>query len=110
MKLIARNKRNKKVSDVIGITRDGWCVTTDGAFGDVGEDCEILLNFQEYIKSFRKEHKISQQELAWMLGKCRTTIIQLEQGKGELSLKDFLIMSKLLSDNYFDELAKQLGL
>lgn len=109
MKLTAKNKHNKKVSDVIGITKDGWCVTMDGAFGDVGEDCEIILDFKEYIKSFRKEHKLSQQELGWMLGKSRTTIIGLEKGKGELTLKDFLTMSKLLPDNYFEELSKQFG-
>jgi DNA-binding XRE family transcriptional regulator len=110
MKLTAKNKYNKKTSEVIGITRDGWCVTKNGAFGDVGEDCEIELDFKQYIKDFRKEHKLSQQELAWMLGKCRTTVIALEKGVGDITLKDFLIMSKLLQDNYFEEIAKNLKL
>jgi DNA-binding XRE family transcriptional regulator len=110
MKLQAKNKHNKKVSEVIGVTRDGWCVTKDGAFGDVGEDCDLVLDFKEYIKSFRKNHKLSQQKLSWMLGKSRTTIINLEKGIGDLSLKDFITMSKLLQDNYFEELTKQLGL
>jgi hypothetical protein len=34
----------------------------------------------------------------------------LEKGVGDITLKDFLIMSKLLQDNYFEEIAKNLKL
>ncbi len=40
MNLIAKTKtkNGKEPSEVVGITRDGWVVTKDGAFGDIGED------------------------------------------------------------------------
>lgn len=106
MKLIARDKHNKKrpVSEVIGITRDGWVVSKDGAFGDNGIDCELEVEMVNYLKDFRKENNLTQQEVAWILGISRPTYITLEQNKRGISLKEFLLLSHFLPDTQFSKL------
>jgi len=106
MKLIAIDKHNKKrpPSEVIGITRDGWVVCKDGAFGDHEEDCEIKVDMKNYLKDFRKENDLTQQEVAWIIGVSRPTYITLEQNKRGLSLKEFLILSHYLPDTQFSKL------
>ena len=110
MKLLAKDKHNekRKESEIIGITRDGWVITKDGSFGDSGIDCEILLNISSYLKKFRKSNDMTQQELSWMLGRSRTTVVAMEQGKAELSLKDFLILAYYIPDNEFGKLRKKM--
>lgn len=110
MKLTAIDKHDKKrkPSEVIGITRDGWVIGKDGAFGDNGEDCELAVEMKGYLKDFRKENNLSQQEVAWMLGLSRSTYITLEQNKRGLSLKEFLILSHFLPDTKFDSFRNQI--
>lgn len=107
MKLIAKDKHNKKrpPSEVIGITRDGWVLTKDGAFGDVNKDCVFILDMKGVIKEFRKKHGLSQQELGWMFGKTRQTIMSMEKGR-DMSLKEFFILSSFVPDNVFQQMKK----
>ena len=108
MKLIAKDKHNKKrePSEVIGITRDGWVVTKDGAFGDVHQDCEVDIEIGDYIKQFREKHGLSQQEVGWMLGKSRTSIIYYEKSSRELTLREFMILASYIPDNKFEKLKR----
>lgn len=110
MKLIAIDKHNKKrkPSEVIGIKRDGWVITEDGAFGDYGPDCDIEVDLKGYLKNFRISNEMSQQEMAWMLNLGRTTYINLEKGKREITLKEFLILSIFLPDTEFYKLKTKL--
>lgn len=97
LKLIAKDKHNKRrtPSEVLSITRDGWVITKDGTYGDLGVDCEVALEIPVTIKQFRKEHGLSQQELGWMFGKSRQTIITYEQENHDITLREYLIMTKL---------------
>lgn len=108
MKLIARDKniKTRPPSEVIGITRDGWVVTKDGAFGDIGEDCEVDIEIKEYVKDFRAKHGLSQQELAWMLGKSRQTINTYERNNKSVTLRDFMIMASYMTDDKFEGLKR----
>lgn len=110
MKLIAKDKNNKKrlPSEVIGITRDGWVITKDGAFGDLGEDCEVEIELADFLVDFRKKHNLSQKEIGWMLGKSRTSIIYYEKSTKQLTLREFLILASYIPDNEFSKLKKSL--
>jgi DNA-binding XRE family transcriptional regulator len=106
MKLIAKDKNilTRKKSEITGITRDGWVVTKDGAFGDLGSDCDIELDMTDYLKRFRKIRRLSQKEMGWILGVSRPAYWNCENGKRDLSLKEFLILSYVREDNEFEEL------
>ena len=94
--LIAKSKNHKKQSPVVSVKRDGWVITKDKAYGDNGEDCEIVLDVTKWLKKVRFIHGMSQQEMAWVLGITRTTYINLEQGKRELTLKEYMLIEKIV--------------
>lgn len=98
--LIAHSLHKKKASKVIMLSRDGWVVTQDGAFGDNRFDCKIVWNNQiTYLKELRKQKKLSQQEMSWILGISRPSYIGLEQGKQELTHKAWLI-TKIINEKF----------
>lgn len=98
--LIAIDLHKKRKSPVVVVSRDGWVITEDGAFGDNKEDCKIVWTEQiNYLKSLRKEKGLSQEEMSWILGVSRTTYIAYEQGNQEISHKEFLI-SKSINESF----------
>ena len=98
--LIAYSNHHKKQSQVIMVSRDGWVITNDGVFGDNKSDCKIKWENQVvHLKNLRKEKKLSQQEMTWILGLSRPTYIKLEQGRTELSHKEYLI-TKIINENF----------
>lgn len=99
--LIALSKNRKEKSSVVAITRDGWVMTENGTMGDNQEDCVIKWEWDVnggYIKNLRIEKGLTQQEMAWILGISRPTYIFLEQGKRELTHKEYLI-TKIINEN-----------
>jgi len=96
LELCVTSITNQKESNLDHITRDGWVVTDNGAFGDHGEDCTITLNTSEYLKKFRKDRRLSQQEMSWILGITRPVYSSMELNKGrELTLREYLILQKV---------------
>lgn len=90
--LVVKSKNRNEFSKLIYVKRDGWVVTESGAMGDNQEDCEVIWSGQiDYLKKIRKSKKLTQQEMAWILGLNRTTYINLESGKRELTHKEYLI-------------------
>lgn len=98
LKLTVNSIHNKKQAPLDHITRDGWVVTDSGAFGDHEQDCTIQLDMTEYLKKFRKDRRLSQQEMAWILGISRPTYSAIENGTSrQLTLKEYLILQKVNS-------------
>lgn len=89
------------------VKRDGWVITKEGAYGDLGDDCEITLDMTDYLKEFRAKLGLSQQEIAWMLGVTRTTYLNIEKGNfRDLTLREFLILASYVpeTENIFQTL------
>lgn len=98
--LIAISKNRKESSSVVAVSRDGWVVTENGAMGDHKQDCNIVWAEQKnYIKTLREHKNISQQELAWILGVSRSTVIAYEKGKAEMTHKEFLL-TQCINENF----------
>lgn len=96
MNLTVADTNNSRISTLKYITPDGWVVTEDGAMGDHKEDCEIYLNWQgPYIEQIRKKFRMSQQELAWVLGVSRPTVSNLEKDKTELTHRQYLLLQSI---------------
>ena len=55
------------------------------------------MNFAENLKSIRKEQKLSQEELAEMLGVSRQAISKWEQGEGYPEVEKLLLLSSKLN-------------
>ena len=55
------------------------------------------MNFAENLKSIRKEQKLSQEELAEMLGVSRQAISKWEQGEGYPEVEKLLLLSNKLN-------------
>ena len=55
------------------------------------------MNFAENLKSIRKEQKLSQEELAEMLGVSRQAISKWEQGEGYPEVEKLLLLSSILN-------------
>lgn len=90
---MAQSCHNKKrKSEVLYINRDGWVVTRDGAFGDNGEDCTLYIDLD--LRSIRKTAKLSQQEMAWIIGSTRATYHAKEKGTTRLFLAEYFALLK----------------
>lgn len=97
---ISRNRTKDKIADVYVVSRDGWVVTSKGAMADLGVDCDIFWAEQtNYLKNLRKEKNLTQQEMSWILGISRYTYIGREQGKQELTHKEWLI-TRIINENF----------
>jgi predicted XRE-type DNA-binding protein len=96
LKLWITKKNSLEESLLTYITRDGWVVGEYGACGDHEEDCTIHLDTTEYLKKFRKDRRLSQQEMSWILGITRPVYSAMELNKGrELTLREYLILQKV---------------
>jgi DNA-binding XRE family transcriptional regulator len=93
IKLIAVSKNRKQKSEVVSITKDGWVITKDGAFGDINEDCTVELKLGTFLKKLRKENDLTQQDVSNLFDISRCTYIACEQDKSEITLKQFLLFS-----------------
>lgn len=69
----------------------------DTKYGKPGTDSREQFNaeamayyYGELIKEIRKERKLTQQELADLVGKKRAYIAKIEQGKTDLQLSNFI--------------------
>lgn len=97
---ISRHRAKDKAADVYVISRDGWVVTSMGAMADIGVDCDVQWAEQtNYLKKLRKDKNLSQQEMAWILGISRPAYIGREQGKQELTHKEWLI-TRIINENF----------
>lgn len=54
----------------------------------------------EVLREERKKRKISQNQLAVLIGKPRTYVTTLEKGKTDMQLSTFLMMSRALGLNF----------
>ena len=101
MKLQVKTKNNNghKPSELKHITTDGW-VVGDTAYGDIWEDCEILLDFaiKDKLRQLRKSLRMRQEDMASILNISRPTYASIEAGKRELTLMEYLIIKKIKKD------------
>jgi hypothetical protein len=94
--LIVKNKHNRKSSELDYITRDGWVVGKDGlGYGDHVEDCEINADIGSFLKEFRKDRGLLQEEMAWILGIDKSSYIRREHNKVDMTLREYLILQKV---------------
>lgn len=95
-----RHKNGQKQSQVVAISRDGWVISKDGAFGDNEQDCDIEWGNQvEHLRNLRKSKGLTQQEMAWIFGVTRQTYMKMEKGKAEMTHKQYLL-SLIINENF----------
>mgnify|MGYP003299925558 CR=1 FL=1 len=60
------------------------------------------MSFSENLKQIRKEHHLSQEELAELLDVSRQAVSKWEQGQGYPEVEKLLLISKKLNILYLD--------
>jgi DNA-binding XRE family transcriptional regulator len=69
---------------------------TDGkSYGDHIEECEISVDVGAYLKSYRKERGLLQEEMAWILGINKSSYIRREHNEVDMTLREYLILQKV---------------
>lgn len=56
--------------------------------------------YSELLREERKKQRISQAELASLIGKSRTYITALEKGQTDMQLSTFIMLSRALGMNF----------
>ena len=79
----------------------------DEKYGNEGTESRREFNakaqtwyYAELLKEERKKQKISQAQLANIIGKSRTYITALEKGQTDMQLSTFLMLSRALGLNF----------
>ena len=79
----------------------------DEKYGNEGTESRNEFNakaqawyYAELLKEERKKQKISQTQLANIIGKSRTYITALEKGQTDMQLSTFLMLSRALGLNF----------
>lgn len=79
----------------------------DEKYGNEGTESRNEFNakaqawyYAELLKEERKKQKISQAQLANIIGKSRTYITALEKGQTDMQLSTFLMLSRALGLNF----------
>ena len=79
----------------------------DEKYGNEGTESRREFNakaqawyYAELLKEERKKQKISQSQLANIIGKSRTYITALEKGQTDMQLSTFLMLSRALGLNF----------
>jgi len=79
----------------------------DAKYGKEGTESRAEFNakaqawyYAELLKEERKKQRISQQELANIVGMKRTYITALEKGQTDMQLSTFIMLSRALGMNF----------